>query len=136
MKKTLLILIGIFSLMDFTNCQSLEASKCDVIYDCPEVLPHYQDDRGLMRFFSNEFVSTISNCMKRDHSMITRFYLTLTINKKGKIEEVDFKKMEASEESRKEIVSKLEEMKWEPGIVNGKPVCSKFNWVMGCIKWG
>jgi hypothetical protein len=134
MKKIRFIFVGILILATSISCQSF--SGCTKVYNLPEITPNYQDDKNLMKYFKNEFITTIHSCMKRDKSMIASLHLVLTINTRGEVSSVDFRRLEASEESKQEIISKLKEMKWNPGLIDGKPVCSRFNWSLSCIKWG
>ena len=83
----------------------------------------------------NELVPTFNECIHNSNEIISSLHIVLTIDKKGKLIDVEFRKSELASTCKEELKNKILTMKgWDPGKVNGQNVCSKFIWPIGCLK--
>lgn len=129
---TLLILtMALNSYSQTVNC------ACDSIYDFAETLPQYQNGvKGLSEFLMTDIAPILSDCYRKDNVLTTSIYLTLTINKEGKVINVDFNKILASEKCKEELREKIITMtSWTPAKQGNIAVCSKYQLPIGCILW-
>jgi hypothetical protein len=126
----------IFTTGFYTFGQSVD-NECDTIYDFVETLPQYENDvKGLMDYLMTDLAPILSNCYKRDDILSTSIYLILTIDKKGKVIDVEFKRIQASEKCKEELKEKLLHMNgWTPGKHENVAVCCKYQWPISCINW-
>ncbi len=89
-----------------------------------------------MSYLNDELIPILSDCAKRDRSLVTSMYLTLTINQKGNVIDVDFRRIDASEACKNELSKNLLSMNgWTPGKVSGEYVCTEYHWPISCILW-
>jgi len=132
--------IIILTLLGFVTGLSLNAqsvnNQCDTIFDFVETMPKYEDDvKGLMDFVISDLSPILSACYKRDSILTSSISLTLTIDSQGKVIDVEFQRIQASEECKKELRQKLFSMTgWISGKQNEIPICSKYAWPMN-INW-
>lgn len=133
--KIILTLL-IFAIGFSTFGQSVN-NKCDTIYDFVETLPQYENNvKGLMDYLMTDLAPVLSDCYTIDGILTASIYLTLTIDKKGKVIDVEFKRIEASEKCKGELRKKLLNMTgWSSGKVGDTAVCSKYQWPISCINW-
>ncbi len=131
----------LLTLLIFTTGFSLFGQSahndCDTIYDFATTLPHYQNDgKGLMDYLMTDLASILSDCYTRDNIITASIYLILTIDKKGKVIDVEFKRIHATDKCKEELKEKLLTMTgWTPGKQGNKVVCSKYLWPIRCINW-
>lgn len=132
MTRILIILALFIGLVSFG-----QINKCDTIYDFAEQMPQYiNDSRGLMDFFNKELIPIISDCMKRDSSLIASLQIVLTIDIYGQVINATFPKPELTDLCKSNLKKKLITMKgWKPGQMSGMKVCTHFYWPISCIKW-
>ena len=111
--------------------------QCDSIYDNPQTPSKYTSDtKGLMDYLNKTLVPILGDCMKEDGGIIASLYMKLTIDKSGKVIEVEFIRLQASEKCKNKLREKILTMKgWSAGQMNEKNVCSKINWPISCLKW-
>jgi hypothetical protein len=128
--KILLLLIFFYSSQTFGQTNV----SCDRIYDRPEKQAKYKTDvKGMMDYAITNLLPIISE----DGSQPTRMIASLTIDKAGKIVDVEFQNLDVKEESKVKLRDKIMQMEnWIPGKVNGQSICSKYEWIVHCIKWG
>lgn len=133
--QTLLTFL-IFAAGFFSFSQSVH-NDCDTIYDFAESLPQYQNDgKGLMDYLMTDLAPILSDSYTRDNIITASIYLILTIDKKGKVIDVEFKKIHATEKCKEKLKEKLLTMTgWTPGKQGNKAVCSKYKWAIRCINW-
>ena len=63
-------------------------------------------------------------------------YLTMTIDKTGIVIDVEFVRINATDQCKKDLKQKIMTMtSWTPGMKVGKPVCCKYSWPISCIMW-
>lgn len=132
---------SILTLLTFALCLDVAGQTgnedCDSIYKYTETFPQYKNDKkDLMEYFRSDLQPILSNCYKRDSSLITNMILQLTIGKTGRVIDLEFKKIHASEKCKKELREKILTMSgWAPAKHQGLPVCSKFSWSIACLRW-
>jgi hypothetical protein len=107
---------------------------CDRVYDKPEVQAKYKTDvKGMMDYAMANLLPILS----KDGSQPTRMITSLTIDKAGQIVGVEFVDLDVKDETKVKLRKRLMQMdNWIPGKVNGQPICSKYVWVIRCVKWG
>ncbi|MEZ4911206.1 MAG: hypothetical protein R2774_10135 [Saprospiraceae bacterium] len=112
-------------------------NECDTIYDFAETLPKYENDiKGLMDYLMADLAPILSDCYKRDDILTASIYLTLTIDKEGKVIDVEFKRIQASEKCKEELKEKLLTMTgWTPGKQGDLAICCKYQWPISCVNW-
>lgn len=138
-KEIKLILVLLICTVRFSSLGQSSSYKCDSVYNFPEITPKYKNNtEGLMDYLRSDLTPIISNYHSKDKSLslISRMYLTLTINKEGKVVDVVFIKIHTSEACKKELKEKILTMTgWTPGKHGNSVVCSKFYWSTSCIYW-
>lgn len=140
-RKTLrqlnIILTIICYLITFAICGQTNNADCDSIYDFVEIMPKYDNEAiGLMNYLSKDLSPILSDCIKRDSVITASMYLTLTIDKQGHVIDVEYKRIEATDQCKEELRKKIMTMTgWTPGQHNGQPVCCRYTWPVSCIKW-
>ena len=114
-----------------------QTNDCDTIYNNSETIPQYENDfKGLSDYLIKELVPIIANCMERDTDIIVSLYIILTIDSDGRVIDATFPKHNLSSLCKADLKKKLLTMDgWTAGQKDGRPVCSKFNWPIGCLKW-
>ena len=121
------------------SCPTLISAQsiCDTIYDFADQMPQFKKDHNdQFDFVSNELAPIISQCMKRDSSLIASLRTIFTIDKQGNVVNVHFEQPALSTQCRKELTTKILSMKgWTPGSQNGKPVCAQAYWPISCLNW-
>jgi hypothetical protein len=100
-------------------------------------MPKYDNDlKGLSDYLMKELVPIIGDCIKRDIDIIASLYIILTIDSNGKVIDATFPKDNLTSLCKDDLKRKLLTMDgWTAGKINGRPVCSKFNWPISCLKW-
>jgi len=100
-------------------------------------MPHFINEfKGLPDYLTNELVPVIAECINRDEELITSLYIILTIDCNGKVIDATFPKHNLTSLCKDDLKQKLLTMDgWTAGQQNGFPVCSKFSWPIGCLKW-
>ncbi len=133
--KTVLTLV--VSTLGFSALGQSTDSKCDTIYDYAETLPHYENDiKGLMDYLMTDLAPILSDCYKRDGILTASIYLTMTIDTEGKVIDVEFRRIQASDKCKEELREKLLSMtSWTSGKQGNTPVCCKYQWPISCINW-
>ena len=112
-------------------------NKCDSIYDFADQMPQYDKDiQGLIDYLSNDLIPIIGNCMNRDSTLIASMRIILTIDKNGHVIDATFPRPNLTDQCKSDLKKKLLTMTgWKPGLMNGKSVCTHFQWPISCIKW-
>ena len=112
-------------------------NKCDTIYDFVEQMPKYdKDPQGLMDYLSKDLIPIISDCMKRDSTLIASLRIILTIDNNGHMIDAVFPRPDLTDQCKSDLKKKLLTMTGrKPGLMNGKTVCTHFHWPISCIKW-
>lgn len=111
---------------------------CKKVYSTVEVDPTYKGGMADLMDFSQKYLTPVlSKCQKTNEDLSAKVILTLTIDTKGKVIDVVLSKHKFPKDCEAEIKEKLLTMNdWKPGVLNGQKVCSRFAWVVSCIKWG
>jgi hypothetical protein len=137
MKRLKTILTLLIFATGFSSFGQSVNNECDTIYDFAETLPQYENDvKGLMDYLMTDLAPILSDCYKRDDILTASIYLTLTIDKEGKVIDVEFKRIQASEKCKEELKEKLLNMTcWTPGKQGDVSVCCKYQWPISCINW-
>ena len=101
-------------------------NKCDTIYDFVEQMPKYdKDPQGLMDYLSKDLIPIISDCMKRDSTLIASLRIILTIDNNGHVIDAVFPRPDLTDQCKSDLKKKLLTMTgWKPGLMNGKTVCT------------
>jgi len=135
MKQAIYTLI--FFLLTGTILFGQTTNKCDTIYDFVEIMPQYdKGDQGVIKYIMNELSPVISDCMKRDDSVIASLQIILTIDKTGNVVDATFPKPNATEQCKADMKRKLMTMTgWTAGLSNGQPVCCHRSIPIRCLKW-
>lgn len=121
-----------------TNTTSkAQTNICSKVYETPEVEAIYKKGQhDLNKYAYNEILPVIDECFAQTGEMVASLNIVITIDKTGKVIDVSFPKSEitpiCSELVKKQILT-MEG--WIAGKKKDKPVCSKYNWRIGCIKW-
>jgi hypothetical protein len=137
MKRIRIYILTIFCVLTGSELFGQTNNSCDTIYDFVEKMPQYKNDvNGLADYFLKELTPILSDCYKRESILTSSMYLTLTIDQKGRVVDIDFLRIQATDNCKNELIQKIRTMSgWSPGIHNGEPVCCHFNWPVSCIKW-
>lgn len=111
---------------------------CEKVYNTVEADPIYKGGMAdLMDFFQKQLTPILSKYQKANEDLSAKVILTLTIDIEGKVIDVVLSKHKLPKDCEAEIKEKLLTMTdWKPGVLNGQKVCSRFAWVVSCIKWG
>ncbi len=114
-----------------------QANSCTDVYSKPEIKPIYDNDyKGLSDYLIKELVPIIGNCIDRDKEIIASLYIVLTIDKNGKVIDAIFPNDNLTKICKGDLKRKLLTMSgWTAGRQKGKPVCSKFDWQIACLRW-
>jgi len=112
-------------------------NSCDSIYDFVEIMPHYDKGAdGLMEYLKTDLAPVLSTCFQRDSILTASIHVTLAINEQGKVIDVDFLRIQATEKCQEELRQKMMDMSgWTPGKQWGLPVCCNYSWPIRCINW-
>lgn len=100
-------------------------------------MPQYKNtNKELIDFLTLELVPIIADCAKRDSNIIGSLYVILTIDSSGKVIDATFPKDNLTAICKADIKKKLLTMEgWVAGQIDGRPICSKFNLPISCLKW-
>jgi hypothetical protein len=113
-----------------------QGSSCDTVYTTVEVQPTYEGGiAGLMEYFGKELTPIIS---KSENKTVTeKMTIMLTIDVNGKVIDAELSRHRLEKSAEDEMRRKILTMTgWTPGRLKDQPVCCKYGWVIGCIKWG
>jgi hypothetical protein len=131
-----LILVFSFLMISVESFGQID-NKCDAIYSFVDFMSEYANGiHGLMDYLNKDLILILSDCIQRDSILIASMYLTLTIDNEGKVIDVDFIQINATDQCKSDLKKKILTMpSWTPGKLNGKAVCCKFSWPISCIMW-
>ena len=123
--------------MTVTKSYGQTNNGCDTVYNNSETIPQYTNDfKGLSDYLTNELLPIITDCIKRDTKTIASLYIILTIDSNGKVIDATFPKHNLTSICKDDLKKKLLTMNgWTAGQKDGRPICSKFNWPISCLKW-
>lgn len=114
-----------------------QTDTCNIVYDSLEVKPKYGNiPSSLYNYISNELIPPIVECATSNKDMmIASLFVTLTINKTGKVIDVAFTTPpQLTSDCKKVVIAKLLTMKgWTPGEKDKMRVCSKYKLDIQCI---
>lgn len=128
--SVIIITLLIFSIFK-TYSQSSVASGKDKVPSSPTFKGGIP---GMMNYFRNEIFPIISDETKDVENFPTSLKMTLTIDKKGKVIDIQFINTRMEEDCRNAVAGKLLEMKgWKAAQLNGKAVIGKYNCYIGCL---
>ena len=122
-----------------TSIQASGQTKtCETVYQTVDNSPTYDGGMSALTDYSGKhWTSIISKYHDKDEELSTKLIMTLTINTDGKVVDVVLSKHKLSKDCVDEIRKELLTMTgWTSGSLNGQKVCSKFTWIISCIKWG
>jgi hypothetical protein len=110
---------------------------CDTIYEKPEKLAQFKNGTDdLMVYTINNLGPILSNYIIEGGNIIESLYIKMTIDLFGKVVEVDFPRLEASQSCKERLKKEILAMEnWTPGQVDGKSACTVFVWPIACLKW-
>ncbi len=122
--------------MGFTKLHA-QTGGCDTIYNTTETMPHYKNEtKGLFDYITQELSPVLAECMKHDNNIVSSLQIILTIDRNGKVIDVDFPQNNLSSYCKNKSKEKLMTMQgWTPGYIKGQAICNKFNWPIKCLKW-
>jgi hypothetical protein len=131
--KILLLILAVSNIQTFGQTKS-----CTTVYQTLDKNPNYDGGmNALMRYSEKYITPIISKYYKMDEQLLGKLTMTLTIGTDGKVIDVILSKHNFPKDCEEEIRKELLIMTgWTSGSLNGQKVCSKFSWVIGCIKWG
>jgi hypothetical protein len=113
-----------------------QGSSCDTVYTTVEVQLSYE--RGisaLIDYFAKELLPIISK--SENKTLTEKMTIMLTIDVNGKVIDAELSRHRLEKSAEDEMRRKILTMTgWTPGRLNNEPVCCKYAWVIGCIKWG
>ncbi|MFK8044143.1 MAG: hypothetical protein AB8B72_01510 [Crocinitomicaceae bacterium] len=135
MRRLLMILITI--LTSLTVIAQPSSHECDSIYEFAEEMPVYQNGmNGLIKYLKSDLIPILVDCNGRDGILTSSLYLSLTIDRQGKVIDVEFQRIQATEQCKKELREKLLTMKgWTSGMQDGIAICCTFSWPISGINW-
>ena len=122
----------------FEQTQCSQKVVVCTIYQKVDIDPKYYTGMvGLMEYFGKEVSPIISDCMKQDKELVSKFIIRLVIDNKGTVIDATIQDDELTVDCKAQLRSKLLTMSgWTPGQMKTKTVCSYYNWIISCIKWG
>ncbi|WP_347839952.1 hypothetical protein [uncultured Draconibacterium sp.] len=132
--KQVFLIVGI---LISVTCFGQVDADCDSVYIFAEKMPEFKNgDSGLSGYLHSDLIPILANCIERDSSLIASMYLTLTINKHGKVIDVIFNRISASDQCKNDLRQKILTMpSWTAGVDKGKRVCCRYSWPISCIMW-
>lgn len=115
-----------------------QTSTCETAYEKVDNNPNYEGGMNQLMSYSEKYLTPIiSKYHNKNTELTAKLVMTLTINNDGKVVEAVLSKHKLPKECEEEIRKQLLTMTdWNPGLLNGEKVCSKFTWIISCIKWG
>lgn len=109
--------------------------KCDTIYQSEQLdeTPEYNQST-LLQYFNKEFIPIIIKDIKDSDNPPTSFYMTMVIDKEGRIIEIVNIKGDYSEETKQKLLIQLTKMDtWKPGKIGNQAVCCEWYYSISCI---
>lgn len=132
--KACLVLVLLVVLVFKTNAQSsVSLEKED---NSESAIPVFKDEAsGLLAYF-RKITTIIATSTKDESNLPTSLKMILTINKAGKVINVDFPNTNMEINCKTQVKNELLKMEgWKAAESNGKPIVSKYHWNISCLLW-
>src|SRR5690606_40596459 len=108
MKHTFNVILIHYILMISVESFGQIDNECDTIYSFVDSMPNYTDGiAGLMDYLNKELIPILTDCNQRDSTLIASMYLNLTIDKKGNVIDIDFIRINASDQCKNDLKKKI-----------------------------
>jgi hypothetical protein len=136
MDRSATIFIGIFiSLLGITIPSASQTDSCAVVHRSVDDQPVYGSGmQALMEYFQKALMPVVSRDENKEQT--TKMMIVLTIDANGRVTDVVLSRHMLCKKSEEELREKILSMpRWSPGRLNGKNVCCRYDWIIGCIKW-
>lgn len=107
------------------------------IYDSPDTVASYGNVRETLNFmFKLSTVISNLNCTTEDDSLVPKLTAVLVIDEKGVVKSAEIPNLNVDSVCLSALKKEFLNMKkWTPARVKGKPVVSKYNFVVSCFLW-
>ncbi len=106
MKRLLMILFTI--LTSVTVYGQSSSHECDSIYEFAENMPVYENGiRGLVKYLQSDLMPILVDCNRRDEVITFSIYFSLIINDQRKVVDVEFQRIQASDQCKEELRGKF-----------------------------
>jgi len=133
--KQILFLLFLLTVSDVVLSQT--GNYCQKIYSGDEVDQEAIYKSGVQSIISDtqkEILPIISDCIENGDEMITSMRAKLTIDSEGKIIDVVFIRLNASDQCKEKVKQKMMSLSgWFPAIKDKANVCSYYYWSINCI---
>ncbi|HYF66654.1 MAG TPA: hypothetical protein VD884_00900 [Ohtaekwangia sp.] len=115
-----------------------QTKACDTVYQTVDNNPAYHGGTSaLMDYTGKHLTPIISKYDDKDEESSAKLTIMLTIDTHGRVVDAVLSKHHLPKDCEDEIKRELLSMTgWTAGSLNGEKVCSKFAWIISCIKWG